>query len=532
MRLGQRVVAIESVAESEVKSELVNLESLEIKFPETLTDVAMESRNVRLFKNRKRVNVSTEGFLDAINDLLNSIAHAIGKFFRWLFGIKSTSGGGGGSSTQLEKAEKEVKETEKVIQQNTEGTKRLKEVLEADSHTIQKVVEKEIEKRKSPEESSKKLDEMREKIKEDNAKMKKEAESYNKKAFETYMRVFIMPFIKFINSSEMKRLLFSVFGMKKLVSVNQLESFDKVLRETSKVISEAIQNKKEFTRRIEDILEINLFKRIEESKDWYTNDERGRVKARNIVTDRIGKIKDIYADCLKLGKVLNAGKFYLLDKGDVEVNISGTKLEVVDKGYYGVTYTVGTESLKKEQLRFQTMESQETEITGEFLSLISGDLIRTDARIINSLLTVISEFVGSYFFKWTFEQTNTISRVLETLERESSFSAELKAKVDKYLDELDKFKEQRVDNKNVNDSDNDFSKVSLLKDVLEIEKEVTLSLMHAILFLDRTFSGLKVVMERLLKYQLDMIREIKEEVKKYDGELSTSMHFKNVPNYL
>lgn len=146
MRLGQKVIALESARENEIFELLASLESLEIKSLMTPTMVAVENRPGRLFSN-KRITISTEGFFEAIKKFFSKIIEVIKKFFSRIFGGSSSGGGSSSSSYNKNDDIKTKKEKLKAgADKAKEAQKELKEAEDKTKKLENKVpVEKEIE---------------------------------------------------------------------------------------------------------------------------------------------------------------------------------------------------------------------------------------------------------------------------------------------------------------------------------------------------------------------------------------------------
>ena len=115
MRLGQKVVALESAVAAEGERIIASLESIQIDFQSKTEVVSVESRG-KLFKGRQTVTVSTEGFFEVIGDIIKAIVDAFKRFFNWLFGSSSSSSGSSSSvqakCDEYNKLEKERREKE------------------------------------------------------------------------------------------------------------------------------------------------------------------------------------------------------------------------------------------------------------------------------------------------------------------------------------------------------------------------------------------------------------------------------------
>lgn len=105
MRLGQKVVALESHNASQIRDLLIGLENLTNTIPSPSKTVSVEGR---LFRN-KTITVSNEGFFEAIGNFIKKVVDGIISFFSKLFGSSKNE------STKVEKMKKEIEKVKKEI---------------------------------------------------------------------------------------------------------------------------------------------------------------------------------------------------------------------------------------------------------------------------------------------------------------------------------------------------------------------------------------------------------------------------------
>lgn len=139
MRLGQKVVALESAAAAEGERIIASLESIQIDFKAKTEVVSVESRG-KLFKGRQTVTVSTEGFFEVIGDILKAIVNAVSKFFNWLFGGSSSSSSSDSSKVSVSSSTEEIKSTVDLsIKKQKDEEARIEKIIEEDKAQYEKL---------------------------------------------------------------------------------------------------------------------------------------------------------------------------------------------------------------------------------------------------------------------------------------------------------------------------------------------------------------------------------------------------------